>query len=248
MKTYFVVADVHSFYDEMIAALDGAGFDPANPDHIFVCLGDLLDRGDKPLECLDFVNRLPADQKILIRGNHEDLLTECILRQYIGGRDRHNGTDKTLVALSGHTREEFFSGDYRPYITKAGDNPALKRYLFGLVDYFEIGDYVFVHGWVPRASESPKRDWRLGNWYRARWENGMDEWRQDVRPRGKTVVCGHWHASWGHAMLDKTSPEWGPAADFSPFSRPGILAIDACTAYSRKVNCVKLGIRDEKGG
>ena len=50
VKTCFVVADVHSFYDEMIAALDGAGFDPANPDHIFVCLGDLLDRGDKPLE------------------------------------------------------------------------------------------------------------------------------------------------------------------------------------------------------
>ena len=43
MKTYFIVADVHSFYDEMIKALNGAGFDVNNSMHIFVSLGDLLD-------------------------------------------------------------------------------------------------------------------------------------------------------------------------------------------------------------
>ena len=81
MKTFFIVADVHSFYDEMIAALNEQGFDKNDPDHIFVCLGDLLDRGEKPLECLAFVNSLPAKRKLLIRGNHEDLLEDCIYRR-----------------------------------------------------------------------------------------------------------------------------------------------------------------------
>lgn len=44
---YFIVSDVHSFYDEMMTALNESGFDKTNPDHIFVSLGDLLDRGDQ---------------------------------------------------------------------------------------------------------------------------------------------------------------------------------------------------------
>lgn len=87
MKTYFIVADVHGFYDEMIKALNGARFDVNNPMHIFVSLGDLLDRGSKPLQCLRFVNSLPEDRKILIKGNHEDLMEEMIAR-----RERANNT------------------------------------------------------------------------------------------------------------------------------------------------------------
>jgi len=78
MATYFCVSDVHSFYDEMIEALDNAGFDIENPNHIFISLGDLLDRGPKPKECLEFVNRLPKNRKILIKGNHERLMEQCI--------------------------------------------------------------------------------------------------------------------------------------------------------------------------
>ena len=53
MKKLFVVADIHSFYEEMIKALSEQGFDREDPDHIFVSLGDLFDRGPSPLECLD---------------------------------------------------------------------------------------------------------------------------------------------------------------------------------------------------
>ena len=80
MKKYFIVADIHSFYTEMIKALEEKGWDINNPDHIFVSLGDLLDRGNEPMECLKFVNSIPRDRKILIRGNHEDLIEECLDR------------------------------------------------------------------------------------------------------------------------------------------------------------------------
>ena len=78
MKRYFVCADVHSYFDELIIALNKAGFDINNKEHIFVSCGDLLDRGNNSIECLDFVNNLPQDRKILIRGNHEDLLEDII--------------------------------------------------------------------------------------------------------------------------------------------------------------------------
>ena len=58
MKEYFVVADVHSFYDEMMAALTNEGFDVNNPDHIVINCGDMMDRGPKSREMLDFFYNL----------------------------------------------------------------------------------------------------------------------------------------------------------------------------------------------
>ena len=58
-KTFFVTADVHSYYDILMDELKKTGYDYNNDSHIFVSLGDLLDRGDKPKECLEFVNSLP---------------------------------------------------------------------------------------------------------------------------------------------------------------------------------------------
>jgi hypothetical protein len=54
----------------------------------------------------------------------------------------------------------------------------------------------------------------------------------------KTIVCGHWHTSYGHSFIDHSCSEWGKDADFSPFSAEGILAIDASTPDSLTVNCV----------
>ena len=65
MKTLFCLADVHGFYDEMLSALDSNKFDINNNDHIIVHCGDLLDRGNKPLESLQFMNSMPDNRKIL---------------------------------------------------------------------------------------------------------------------------------------------------------------------------------------
>ena len=55
----------------------------------------------------------------------------------------------------------------------------------------------------------------------------------------KTIVCGHFHTSWGHHRKDK-SPEWGKGANFEPYYSDGIIAIDGCTAYTGKVNILVL--------
>ena len=56
--------------------------------------------------------------------------------------------------------------------------------------------------------------------------------------REKTIVCGHWHTSYGHSKYEHKGTEFGEDADFSPYYGPGIIAIDACTAFSGKVNCL----------
>ena len=61
-----------------------------------------------------------------------------------------------------------------------------------------------------------------------------------VMEKDKTIVCGHWHCSWGHCRLEGKCSEFGKDSDFSPFYADGIIAIDGCTAYSGRVNCIVL--------
>ena len=56
----------------------------------------------------------------------------------------------------------------------------------------------------------------------------------------KTILCGHWHASYGHFKFEHKGSEFGPDADFSPFYGNRIIALDACTGLSRRVNVIVL--------
>ena len=115
-----------------------------------------------------------------------------------------------------------------------------------MVDYYETAHYVFVHGWIPCIQErdgsySHRSDWREATpeeWRRARWCNGMDA--AQACTEEKTILCGHWHCSYGHATYEHKGSEFGPDADFSPYYGPGVIALDACTAYSGKINILTL--------
>ena len=41
-----------------------------------------------------------------------------------------------------------------------------------------------------------------------------------------------------HSKFGGKGTEFGKDADFSPYIAPGIIALDACTAYSGIVNCI----------
>ena len=74
----------------------------------------------------------------------------------------------------------------------------------------------------------------------ARWINGMDAAKAEIIEEGKTIVCGHWHCSYGHSEYEGIGSEFGPDADFTPYYAQGIIALDACTAHSGRVNVVVL--------
>lgn len=246
--TAFVVADVHGFYNEMIDALNAAGYDKDNPQHCFVSLGDLLDRGRQPRECLNFVNSIPDTNKILIRGNHEDLIQTCIKNGAFLRHDFHNGTVRTISDLTGIEYEECMYNQSLVCDAISKDE-GLYTYLNSCINYFENNKLIFVHGWIPSDGDGWKflyrEDWREATdkeWYDSRWINGFKAWNDGVVVKNKAIWCGHWHTSWAHSKLHKDGAEWndGGTAKFIPFEDVGIVGMDACTAYSGFVNCRKI--------
>ena len=119
-----------------------------------------------------------------------------------------------------------------------------------MVDYFETEHYICVHGWIPctpiSLSSTEKAyvsipDWRNAGkelWEKARWINGMEAAHSGIVEPGKTILCGHWHCSFGHANYEHDGSEFEYDANFTPYRANGIIALDACTALSGKVNCV----------
>jgi hypothetical protein len=90
--------------------------------------------------------------------------------------------------------------------------------------------------------ENYKTVWKMAteeDWAKARWYNGMEIacGMKKILP-DKTIVCGHVNTSFGHTHYEKKGSEFGPKADFSPFYAEGIIALDACTAFSGKMNCI----------
>ena len=66
---YYVTADVHSYYDELMTALTEKGFFEEQTPHKLIICGDLFDRGTQAAKMQAFILELLAkDRVILIRG------------------------------------------------------------------------------------------------------------------------------------------------------------------------------------
>jgi len=259
MPKFFVSSDIHSAYTPWMKALKEAGFDENNPSHKIVVCGDLFDRLDESIQVYDFVkDMLEKDKLIYVKGNHESLMEECLERGYPGRHDWSNGTAKSIIDLVPHA-ENFYDGC-------AVVREKMKSLWGKTVNYFETKNYIFVHGWIPVICKDGlpmyhRRNrkfefapsWRYSHhseWEQARWLNGIDMARKGFVEPEKTIVCGHWHCSYGHMMDDmaKNGPfdcidEFGETAIWEPYYGNGIIAIDRCTAHTGEVNV--LVIEDE---
>ena len=234
---YFVSADIHGFYDEWIKALKEKGFDFNNPEHKVILCGDLFDRGSQPKQIIDFI--LSHKEKfILIRGNHEDLMEDMIERNNATYMDLSNGTSQTIVDLYPEWQISEFN------LSKIAKETGLQEVLDMCVDYFEIEHYIFVHGWIPIVENCYyyDADWRTARkerWNKSRWVNPVEMYNHQIYEPNKTIVCGHWHCSalWQELNHDKYE-EFGEKANFEPFITDNMIALDSCTALTRKVNVV----------
>lgn len=235
MAKLFVVSDIHGFYDEMMKALDEAGFDPSNEEHFLISLGDNFDRGPKNKKVMDYLMSL--ERKILVQGNHESLMKDLCRRRYPYQYDVSNGTYGAVCELGVYGYTDF----------AGACDLAMKavRPLFdSMVDYFETENYIFVHSFIPLNLNDATFDpnWREASYIawdeNARWGNPFLLADQGLLPE-KTLVFGHFHTSWPRAYFDD-QPEWGEDADFSPYYGDGYIGIDACCAYSGQINCIVL--------
>lgn len=262
----FVASDLHSYFTIFHNELKAKGFEENNPDHLLIICGDVFDRGSESVQMYEYLNSLT--NVILVRGNHEDLLEEMLIRGYGESHDISNGTTRTvsdLLDLTGTNPDNIY--DICKEVKKIV-YPFLDKY----VTYFETKNYIFVHGWIPcdawdHSVNKPwyqrnrllvyNPDWRNSNdaeWYSARWVNGISAgYKNHITEPGKTIVCGHWHCSTGHYLkavgdaINKNQDPWcvpvsefGPDAIWEPFVAEGIMAIDRCTAHTGQCNVVVL--------
>lgn len=243
MPKFFVTSDIHSYYTELIRALIDAGFDESNEEHYLVVCGDCFDRGPDSAKVLKYLQNLP--RKILVKGNHEQLLVDCCKRGWFMSHDRHNGTFRTIIDL-GHGED--FEDMCKHTLNK------VQPFLDGMVNYFETKNYIFVHSWIPVANRDGlpahytrgrrfefNPNWRNASqedWDEAMWGNPFDMAERGFLP-DKTVVFGHWHCSTGWAKAEGRS-EFDDDAKFDPYYGDGFISVDACTAHSGKCNMVVL--------
>ncbi len=251
---YYTIADPHANFHATEQALRESGFFTDGGDKRLVVLGDVLDRGDETDEMVAFLLReQEKGELIFIRGNHEDLFLQALHLLSVDRADdvcysTHytNGTWHTLCALAKMREDNVFR-----YPLMAADcilrAPFVTDLLPNTVDYLETANHIFVHGWVPVRvyGDAPKqvyerhKNWReasTDDWKKARWLNGIDMACRHHLTEEKTVVCGHISASYGHEKYAKPKRK----NDFSPFTAPGIVALDATSCASDTVNCMVL--------
>lgn len=240
---YFCCSDIHGFYTIFKKSLEEKEFDINNKDHILIICGDLFDRGSEAKELLDFLSSIPKDRLLLIKGNHEDLLEDCLfqLENHINISSHHwyNGTVDTIAQLTDTNKYDLMCGLYKYSLIKK----KLSKY-FKLIknckNYLEIKDYIFVHGWIPHI-----RDYKTlttvdeSEWCSARWLNGMAEWHRGNKLDNKTIVCGHWHVTESNMKFHNSgSGKFDKDGDFLPFIDRGIIAIDGTVAFTGHVNVI----------
>ena len=241
-KKIFVVSDIHGHYYDLKKALEKAGFRVNDEAHLLIVCGDCFDRGEENRAVFEYLNKI--QNKILIKGNHEDMLTLLLDEKHIGNGGFSNGMDTTLRDFFGDS----VFGELDPYYQsslqlrfegKEDVFAALHSFADHMYDYFETEHYIFTHGWLPTVKTEDgscyiKEDFRYEQpeaWKRARFAEWYRRYHQGAMLAGKTIVCGHRTSRFG-CLFDETRD----AADFSPFYAKGLIAIDGATAESKQVN------------
>lgn len=249
---YFVISDIHSFYKETIKALHKVGWEEDNSDHMLILCGDAFDRGEESAKIYYWLCNLIQKKKIIwVKGNHEELLIELLLRGRPLEHDKHNCTDKTVrdLAKALLPKEQYECSFY--------DQCQHLHFLIdwineNTVNYYEVGRYVFVHSWYPYwigeswriefTTKNPLEGSTKEDWHNAVWENPVNnlswlKFTDDMKD--KTLVIGHWHTSAFHNLFEMDRKDiWDKESNFGIFydEWDRLVALDACTAASYKVN------------
>lgn len=148
---YFVAGDIHGYYSQFKQSLAEAGFDFDNEDHKIILCGDAFDRGSEASKLVDYLVRLYDKGKLIyIRGNHEDLLLDCLHQLKCRVNiSQHHWANKTLNTIAQLTRIDEYSLACGCYNYEKDIEPKIQKCLDLIaksINYYQDRDYIFVHG------------------------------------------------------------------------------------------------------
>lgn len=198
---FFVISDVHGEYEDMIAALNEAGFDRSNNSHVLVTLGDMFDRGPKSNDIWCYLDSIKRNERankahiISIKGNHDVMLQEYLEKgmngEFVLFNILHNGLADTIESFGQLKRNslsinelEMIKDNIKSYFA-----PKLLNWLQELPLYFETRNAIFVH-----AGVNPKcgLEWKQTDPDYMLWD--IQDSAKLIPGLYKTVIFGHHHA------------------------------------------------------
>lgn len=261
MKKYFVISDIHNCHEDMINALNNAGFDENNESHILITLGDMFDRtpnGGGAIAIYEYLTNLQKQNRaIVLRGNHDTMFL-----QYLNGKDtssfnyRLNGTRETFAdflhqtmpfetwALLYEKIDDVKESDFARWLKGAikqinKEYPNLLNWLENMPWYYETKNHIFTHASIDANVENwhnPKISGRFkeyidNSWDSLTWDDGSF-YKSDTSHIDKTIVVGHFHT---RHLREKYDIKDNQDID-SILKKDNKVFIDTCTNYTHKVN------------
>lgn len=186
----YVISDIHGEYDMFIAMLDRINF---SEDDRLIVLGDIFDRGPKPLEVLEYI--VTHKNIDFILGNHEEFFMDSFENEFRKDLDVWfmNGGEVTFNALMA-------KGD--AYIKEC------YKYMMKTPRYMKIDSndrkYLLCHAGVAIPPHMPAdRDTVIKFQSTIDWLWNRDHLMQDILFQDFICVCGHTPTSLIEGTNDK---------------------------------------------
>lgn len=175
------IGDIHgcdTALERMIAEI------APTPDDEIVVLGDVVDRGPDSRRCIDLLLELQQRCRLVfIKGNHEDMMLDALNYGEWAGSWLVYGGRETLDSYGGEAKQ--ISENHREFLESG-------------LDCYETDSTIFVH-----ANLEPGVPIRRQSVAWLRWNHLTG--REQPRPSGKIVVCGHTRLVSG---VPATLPGW----------------------------------------
>lgn len=187
----YAVGDVHGCYDLLVSLLGqirdhwtNTGGRKEQTSLLF--LGDIIDRGPDSKTCLELISKLwSANQVIVLRGNHEDMMIEAAQGNAAAQAVwLANGGIETLASFDidpPRTGEDAF--DFAERLV-AGVAAPIWDMLHNTVHSWRSGDYLFAHAGVDPNVPLDKQD-------NLTLLSIREEFTQSDKWHGAVIVHGH---------------------------------------------------------
>lgn len=261
-KKLFICSDIHGYYKEMKRALDEAGYDENNNNHLLIIAGDLFDRGTDSLAVYEYLKGLVDKGKaIVLRGNHEKFFIDFLQGSVSPFNYLHNGTNETIAdfwhrtapfeswcALEGNcelTQESYVKWVDICVADIKEEYPELLDWLKSLPRYYETKNYIITHG----AIDTKVDDWHNPHCFRydlIDWDaldfNDGSFFGEPIKNTDKTVVIGHFGTRFLREKYGYPLDE-GKEDDILIRDDGKVIAIDTTTVLTHKINV--LVVEDE---